>query len=186
MTDGQIVALYWDRDQRAVAESEKAYGAYCRTVAENILHDREDAEECVNDTWLRAWDSIPPQRPDSLKHFLAKVARNLAFDRWKAASAQKRGGGETALILDELAECVESGADVEKEYAAKELGAAVNRFVSGLPRREGDLFLRRYFYAEPVGEIARRYDMTENAVTTALSRTRKKLKTYLEQEGFLP
>lgn len=185
MTDGEIVALYWERDEAAIAETAAKYGAYCRAVAGNILPDAADAEECVSDAYLRAWNAIPPQRPEKLRPFLAKITRNLAFDRYKALSAEKRGGGELPLVLDELAECVPGGEGAEDAALAKELGAAVIRFLRALPPREADLFTRRYFFAEPVKSAAKRWGMTPNHAAVTLLRVRNKLKAYLEQEGFI-
>ena len=185
MTDAEIIQRYWQRDEGAIAASHAAYGPYCHTIAQNILGSPEDAEECVNDTWLRAWQAIPPQRPRVLRLFFAKITRNLALNRWKSRTAEKRGGGETALLLDELAECAGSGGDAEGAYLAKELGEAVDRFVRGLPRRDGDVFLRRYFWGDSVGSIAARYGLTSHHVSVLLSRTRKKLNSYLIKEGLL-
>ena len=187
MEDTEIIDLYWKRDERAIEETDRKYGKYCHTVAYNVLGDHEDSQECVNDTWLRAWKSMPPQRPLVLRAFLAKIARNLAFDRYRARGASKRGGGQMEAVLDELAECADlSGQwNGEELYAAKELREAINRFVKDLPEREGDLFVRRYFFAEEIPAIARRYQMTENNVTVSLSRIRKKLKKYLKEGEFI-
>ena len=187
MEDTEIIDLYWKRDERAIEETDRKYGKYCHTVAYNVLGDHEDSQECVNDTWLRAWKSMPPQRPLVLRAFLAKIARNLAFDRYRARGASKRGGGQMEAVLDELAECADlSGQwNGEELYAAKELREAINRFVKDLPEREGDLFVRRYFFAEAIPDIAKRYKLTENNVTVILSRTRKKLRKYLIEGGFI-
>lgn len=184
MEDSQIVALYWQRNADAVSETAKKYGAYCFTVAEHILKNVEDAEECVNDTWLRAWNGIPPQKPGVLRLFLAKITRNLALDRFQAQNAEKRGGGEIALVLDELEECAGGGTDTEAEYQAKELRECIRRFVRTLPEREGNVLVRRYFFAESAAEIAGRYGLTENHVMVILSRTRKKLREHLIKEGY--
>lgn len=185
MDDGRIVELYWQKNADAITESNSKYGAYCFAIANHILRSKEDAEECVNDTWLNAWNAIPPQKPGNLKIFLAKLVRNLSLNRMDARNAKKRGGGEIALVLDELGECLASDSDVEGAYEQKELGESIRRFVRQLPRRDGDVFVRRYFFIEPVDEIAGRYGMTKNHVMVILSRTRKKLKTYLVKEGYL-
>lgn len=185
MDDNCIVALYWNRDPDALAESDQKYGAYCFAIAHRILHNREDSEECVNETWLRAWNAIPPQRPQRLSLFFAKITRNLAFDAWSARSAQKRGGGDIHLVLDELAECLSSESNPASEYEAKELGQFIRQFVNHLPERERNIFLRRYFFAETAAEIAARFGITENHVLVILSRTRKKLKLQLQKEGFM-
>ena len=185
MDDSQIVELYWQKNADAISESAKKYGSYCFAIAEHILRNAEDSEECVNDTWLRAWNAIPPQRPGLLRPFLAKITRNLAFNRFNARNARKRGGGEIALVLDELEECLGGGADAESAYEAKELRQCVRRFVRSLPEREGNVLTRRYFFAEPVADIAKRYGLSENNVMVILSRTRRKLKAFLLKEGYL-
>ena len=185
MEDRQIIELYWQRNADAISETAGKYGAYCFQVADNILHDTGDSEECVNDTWLRAWNAMPPERPNVLRMFLAKITRNLSFDRFNARNAKKRGGGEIALVLDELEECLASGTDVETAYEGKELGQCIKRFVRGLSEQDGNVFVRRYFFTDPVSAIARRYGLTENNVMVILSRTRKKLKLELMKEGYL-
>ena len=184
MDDSRIMELYWQRDEGAIQETDRKYGPYCFAIADNILHNKEDAKECVNDTWLKVWNAIPPQRPNNLRMFVAKIARNLSFNRYNARSAEKRGGGEIVLALDELSECLASNANVEREYAAKELGQCIRVFIRALPERDGNVFVRRYFFTEAVSEIAKRYGLTENHVMVILSRTRKKLKTHLIKEGF--
>ena len=184
MEDQRIIELYWSRSTEAIQQTAHKYGAYCFSIADRILHSKEDAEECVNDTWLRAWNSIPPHKPQRLSLFLAKITRNLSFNRFQAKSAEKRGGGEMDLVLDELAECLACETDVVAAYEAKELGQSIRRFVSSLPERESNVFLRRYFFAEPISEIAKRLRITENHVMVILSRTRKKLKSQLIKEGY--
>ncbi len=185
MEDSQIIELFWQKNPKAISETANNYGAYCSTIAQNILHNSEDSEECVNDTWLHAWNAMPPQRPNILRVFLAKITRNLSFDRLHAQNAKKRGGGEITLVLDELAECLASGTDVEAEYESKELGQCVQRFVRILPERDGNVFVHRYFFTEPVVDIAKRYGLTKNNVMVILSRTRQKLKAHLLKEGYL-
>ena len=184
MEDNQIVELYFQRNADAIKETDSKYGSYCFAIADNILHNREDSEECVNDTWLSAWNAMPPQRPNMLRMFLAKITRNLSFNRFNVRSAEKRGGGEIHLVLDELAECIANESDTENEYLAKELEQCIKLFVRGLPEREGNVFVRRYFFTESVSTIAKRYSMTDNNVMVSLSRTRKKLKAHLEKEGY--
>jgi len=185
MEDSRIIALYWQKSADAISESNRKYGAYCFTIANNILHNNEDSEECVNDTWLNAWNAMPPQKPGKLRAFFARITRNLSFNRYEARTAEKRGGGEIGLVLDELAECLASESDVEAEYEGKELGRCIDRFVSSLPERDGNVFMRRYFFTEPVALIAQRYGLTENNVMVILSRTRKKLKQELIKEGYI-
>ena len=184
MEDYKIVALYWKKDENAINETSRKYGAYCFAIADNILHNKEDSEECVNDTWLKAWNAMPPQRPTKLQIFLAKITRNLSFNRFNARSAEKRGGGEIILVLDELAECLASETDIASEYEAKELGQCIRSFVRLLSERDGNIFVRRYFFTESISQIARKYGLTENNIMVILSRTRKKLKAHLVKEGF--
>ena len=184
MEDHKIVALYWQRNPDAIGETERKYGSYCFRVAKNLLPTSQDAEECVSDTWLGAWNSIPPQRPGCLRQYLAKLTRNLSFTRYKALTAQKRGGGELPLVLEELSECLADETDVEGEAIARELAQSVQNFLAALPEREAGIFLRRYFYAEPVEEIARSRGLTPNHVSVMLSRTRTKLRQHLLMEGY--
>ena len=184
MEDRAIVDLYWSRDPEAIRRTGEKYGSYCRSIARNILPDRRDAEECVNDTWLGAWNAMPENRPSLLAPFLGKITRNLAFTRWRAVHTEKRGGGELPLVLEELAECA-SSADTLQTVEAGELEAAVNRFLHTLPERECNVFLRRCWFTEPMANIAGRYGMREATVRTSLFRTREKLRRYLKKEGLL-
>jgi len=184
MEDRAIVDLYWSRDPEAIRQTGEKYGNYCWTVARNILADSRDAEECVNDTWLNAWNAMPDDRPGLLAPFLGKITRNLAFNRYRSGRAEKRGGGELPLVLDELAECV-SPSDTLQAVEAAELGAAVDRFLRTLPKRDRGVFLRRYWFAEPMAAIAERYGMREATVRTQLFRIREKLRRYLEKEELL-
>ena len=185
MEDHQILELYWQKNADAISETSSKYGPYCFTIADHILNNTEDSEECVNDTWLHAWNAMPPQKPNVLRMFLAKITRNLSVNRFKARSAEKRGGGEIHLVLDELADCLAGETDVEREYEGRELEQCIRRFVRGLPERDGNVFVRRYFFTEPVAAIAERYELTENNVMVILSRTRKKLRLKLAKEGHL-
>lgn len=184
MEDHAIVDLYWSRDPEAIRQTGEKYGGYCRAIARNILPDRRDAEECVNDTWLGAWNAMPENRPGLLAPFLGKITRNLALTRWRAARTEKRGGGELPLVLDELSECV-SPSDTLRTLEAAELGEEINRFLRTLPERECGVFLRRYWFTEPMVDIARRYGMRESTVRTSLFRSREKLRRHLEMEGLL-
>jgi RNA polymerase sigma-70 factor (ECF subfamily) len=185
MEDDNIIALYFDRDQNAIAETKKKYGGYCFSLADRILENKEDSEECVNDILYSAWNSIPPQRPKYFRMFLAKLTRNRALNRIKADNAQKRGGDEISLIYEELSEFISDGRDTESEIIAKELGQAINSFVKELSEREGDIFIRRYFFIEAVKDIAEGYGLTLANVSMILGRTRKKLKEYLENNGYM-
>ncbi len=184
MEDGAIIGLYWERNEQAIQETDLKYGPYCHTIAYNILENQEDCEECVNDTWLRAWNTMPPQRPNYLRLFLGKITRNLSLDIWKGKQAKKRGGGEPALALEELSECVADTKDVESVLQTKELSETIERFLHTLPRRERELFLQRYFYMYSVKELASHYGIKENHVAVLLSRTRKKLAAHLVKEGW--
>ena len=185
MRDTEILDLYWAREERAISETQLSYGSYCYSIAWHILYDREDADECVNDTWLRAWNAIPPKRPSRLAVFLGTITRNLSLDRWKEKHTMKRGNGEIMLALDELAECVPDVRNTEAEAESAELERMLNDFLHTLPERECNVFLRRYWYVEEYGEIARRYGMKLNTVKTSLFRTRAKLREYLEREGII-
>ncbi|MDE7299478.1 MAG: sigma-70 family RNA polymerase sigma factor [Lachnospiraceae bacterium] len=185
MDDNEIIKLYLDRDEAAIPQTAAKYGAYCYTVANNILSSHEDSEECVNDTWFSAWNAIPPTRPGRLRLFLARITRNLSFNRFQAARAAKRGGEETALALEELAECVADTRTVETELELRELSLCISRFLHSLSERDSNIFLLRYFYVMPVHRIAARCGLSEKHTSTVLSRTRKKLAEYLKQEGYL-
>lgn len=184
MEDEKILDLFWRRDEGAIEAAKREYGSYCAAVAGRILPDEQDVEEVVNDTWLRAWESIPPNRPGSLKLYLARIARNLAFDRFRRANREKRGGSAVMLALEELRQCAAPGGPGDA-LDARELQAAVNEFLRRLPRREREVFLRRYFHLETSGEIGRHIGISEANVRTLLSRTRKKLKAYLIKEGLI-
>ncbi len=184
MTDEEIIGLYFARDEQAIAESRRCYGGYCRSLISRLLDSPEDVEEILSDVWLRAWESIPPNRPKDLKLYLARIGRNLACNRLREANAQKRSSGP-ALVLEELAECLPGGCTPEDALSQKELSAAISRFLRTLPPRESDLFLRRYFHAEELPDIARRYGIRKNTVSVTLHRTRERLRKYLLQEGYL-
>ena len=184
MNDNGIIQLYWDRNDRAIGATSEKYGHYCKIIARNILNNEEDAEECVNDTYLKAWNSMPTHWPETLSTFLGKITRNLSFNKYKHDRTQKRGGGETALILDELAECVSDTDNVEQTLETQELIKAVNTFVKGLPAEKRNIFTRRYWYADSISKIAKDHDMLQGTVSKTLERTRKQLKAYLTERGF--
>ena len=185
MQDAQIIDLYWSRNERAITESQRSYGSYCHNIAFHILYDREDADECVNDTWLKAWNAMPPKRPGRLGLFLGTITRNLSLDRWKGKHAMKRGNGNILLALDELAECVPDRHSTEDAVEAAELERLLNEFLHTLPERDCNVFLRRYWYVEEYSDIAARYGMKLNTVKTILFRTRARLKEFLEKEGIV-
>jgi len=183
MDDSQIVDLYWLRSETAIGETEKKYSRYCSSIAANILHSGEDAEECVNDTWLRAWNTMPPKRPNSLATFLGKITRNLSLDKYRQYSAEKRGRGQLALALEELDEVIPSAAGTEQAADENELAEIIDSFLEGLPKQKRVLFVQRYWYVMPVREMAEHAGTSESQVKSALFRVRNELKQYLEEEG---
>ena len=185
MEDSQIIELYWNRDESALTETDRKYGNYCWKIAHNILLSPEDAEECVSDTWMHAWNAMPPQKPAILSAFLAKITRNLSIDRYKSAHADKRGGGRVAVCLDELGDCISLGsATPESVLDEQELASVIDRFLRTLPERDCSIFLRRYWYVDSVAAIARRYRVPENTIKSNLFRTRNKLRKFGQEEGF--
>ena len=182
MEDKQIVDLFWERSESAIQETEKKYGRYCYYIAYQILQSDEDANEVVNDTYLKAWQTIPPKRPEALKPYVGMISRHLAFDIYEAQHTQKRG--QIPLVLDELAECLPGADDAWDVVSGIALRDSLNAFLRGLPLKTRNIFLRRYWYASSLADIADEYAMKESAVGMILLRTRKKLKSYLEKEGF--
>lgn len=183
MDDQMIIELYWQRSEEAIGASDAKYGSYCRSIAYNILNNVQDTEECVNDTWLRSWNAMPPQRPAVLSAFFGKITRNLSLDRWRHNTADKRGGGGTELALEELAHCVpHRSGDMTDDLVLTE---CLNRFLRSLPKKKCRIFLRRYWYLSSVEEIAADYGMTRNGVASLLRRTRLELKKHLEREGIV-
>ena len=184
MNDQNLIALYFDRNEQASAETYRQFGGYCYTIAHNILGNEQDAEECVNDVLIRLWERIPPARPDNFYGYIAAVTRSIARNRYTASHAKKRGGGEVAATLDELFDC--AGTDnVEQETDSRALGTALNDFLGTLKPDHRKIFVQRYWYFCPVEDIANNLGMTKSKVSVALMRTRAKLRDYLEEEGFL-
>ena len=183
MEDREIIALYTARSEDAIIASDEQYGDYCRSIAMRILHNELDAEECVSDTWWHAWSVIPPQTPTCLRAFLGTITRRLSLDRYEKRMAQKRGAGEIPLLLDELVDCIPTTENGETQTDAIVIRDTLDGFLTRLPARERWLFLRRYWYADSVEELARASKMRENTVRVTLHRTRKKLKAALEKEG---
>ena len=182
MEDKQIIDLYWQRSEDAIVQTAGKYGGYCRSIAWNILYHSEDAEECVNDTYLRAWDTIPPQRPRVLQTYIGKITRNLSLDRWRKNHAQKRDGG-VFLALEELSECIPcSDGNFSEDLAIRE---ALNGFLRSLKPEHRKIFLRRYWYLSSVKEIAEDYGISESKVKMLLLRTREKLRVHLESEDIV-
>ena len=185
MEDREIIELYWQRDQAAIDETDKKYGGNCHRIAFSILASREDAEECVDDTYMATWNSIPPHCPKYLPAYLYRIVRNLGFNRVKERNTQKRGGGELALVLDELEDCVASDSSVERAFELQELAREINRFLSSLPKDDRLIFSYRYWLTMPTAEIARRLRFKEGKVRMSLSRSRKKLRGHLIKEGLV-
>lgn len=182
MEDSQIVSLYWERNEQALAETAAKYGNYCFCIAYSILSSREDADESVNDTYLGAWERIPPHKPGVLSAFLGKLTRRISLNKWRNRTRQKRGGGEVALALDELCECIPSGEDVARQTEQKELNRAITAFLNGLPQTERDVFVCRYWYLADIRKISTAFGFTESKVKSMLHRTRIKLRTHLKEE----
>ena len=192
MDDKEILTLYWNREEAAIAASAQKYGHYCGRIAGNILSQAEDvadqgaAEECVNDTWLRAWNAIPPHRPAKLSLFLGKITRELAIDRYRAQRTQKRGGGVYDVALEELEECLWTERDtVERAVEGNLLGEAISRFLWEQPPLHRDVFVLRYYHFSSIQRIAKAYAIGESKTKSILFRTRKKLRVFLESEGLL-
>ena len=181
MDDERIVELYWIRSEQAINETKESYGSYCAMISGNIL-SRQDAEECVSDAYLKLWETIPPQRPRSLKAYLSKIVRNLSLDRLEKNRAKKRGGGQSEAVFDEICEFISaSGEDLADKMALRE---AINSFLKGLEKQQRIIFLQRYYYFSSVKQIAAQFDMSQSNVKMTLKRTRDKLSEYLHKEGF--
>lgn len=183
MNDTEIIQLFFERNQQAIEEAHRQYGGYCLTIAKNILHNPQDVEECLSDAMLGAWNSIPPAMPEHLGPFLGKITRNLALNRLRADSAQKRGGKTILIPIDELLDCMESGDSPEARLEQKQLTKLLERFLDQLSREKRVVFVLRYWYMEPVSAIAKKLRCGESRVKSMLHRLRKELKHYLVQEG---
>ena len=183
MDDERILDLYWARSKLAIYETANKYGHYCFAIANNILQNHEDAEECVNDTFLKAWEAIPPQRPSVLRVFLGKITRNLSLNAYRKQRAVKRGGDEIALLYSELEDCIPSSRDVEREFESNLIIGAINSCLLSLDGESRMVFVRRYWYTDSIKAIASRFQMSESKVKMVLLRTRKKFKKFLEKEG---
>jgi RNA polymerase sigma-70 factor (ECF subfamily) len=182
LEDEEIVRMYWDRDENAITVTDVKYGKLCRSIACNILGNSEDAKECVNDAYLNLWNSIPPQRPQILSSYLAKLVRNISFNMYKKNRAQKRGGGQLPLILEEIQE-LSGEATPENELEKSEITEILNDFLEELAPEKRIMFVRRYWYADSVKDIAKAMSLTENNVSVTLNRLRSRLRDYLEERG---
>lgn len=184
MEDNLIIELYFRRDQRAVSETDVKYGKLCRSISIRIVRDENDAEECVNDTYLHAWNTIPPQRPNSLSAFLGRIVRNLSLDRYRRNTAEKRGGAAGFAPFDELEECIpDTAVSIERQIEERELSACINAFLEELPQEQRVCFMRRYWLGEPLSDIAKRYGMSANSLGVTMHRLRAKLKAKLIESG---
>lgn len=184
MDDREIIRLFFERDEAALNEVSRKYGSFCGAIARNILKNREEAEECVNDTYMRAWESIPPNDPPVLGAFLAKITKNLALSRVAFRNAEKRGGGSVALSFEELDEFVSGEYSLEAETERHELISRINKFLEKLPAKQRQIFVGRYWGYYKLSELAKRFGMSESGISVSLERTRRKLKKYLEKGGF--
>ena len=183
MKDDQIVDLYWARSEKAISETANKYGHYCYSIAYNILHSNEDSEECVNDTYLNAWNAMPDQRPSKLSAFLGRITRNLSLKRWEKNSAEKRGAGHVPLVLDELQECIPTTDSTDQIVDDLMLADLLDRFLGSLNVEKRRIFMRRYWYLSSVSEIAADYAVSESKVKMSLLRSINELKQMLEKEG---
>lgn len=183
-TDSEIIELFNSRDEKAISAASSKYGRYCSAVAMNILGNRQDAEECLNDALLKAWESIPPAKPDNLAGYLAKITKNISLNRYRSAHTEKRGSGGLDSVYEELSECVPDKNNIERNYEQKELIEAINAFLAKLPADKRDIFVLRYWYCMSVSEVAAKVGISENRTAVELFRTRKKLVKHLEKRGF--
>ena len=185
MEDAEIIDLYWARDQRAIDETHGKYGGFLTSIAWNILRSHGDAEECVNDTYLRTWNAIPPARPTAFRAWLGRIIRNLSLDRWKQSRTAKRGGEGMEVLLGELSDCVPAPHGTETALEDQEIASLISDFLRRQPQESRVFFLRRYWYGQSVSEIAEALGCGEGKVKSSLFRTRKALRAYLEQEEVL-
>ena len=182
--DSRIIELYFERNESAVAETDKKYGAYCMTVSKNILGNEEDAKECLNDTYLAAWNSIPPKIPEKLSLFLGKITRNLSLNRYRKNETKKRGGGPADIVFDEIGEIISGSENPEEKFERKEIIGAVNEFLRTLPEEKRSIFICRYWYFDSIEDIAARFGKKESGIYSSLERTRKNLWKYLSERGY--
>ena len=183
MEDSAIIDLYWQRDQSAITETSVKYGGFLWSISWNVLRSHDDADECVNDTYLRTWNAIPPARPTAFRAWLGRIARNLSLDRWKQAKAQKRGGDNMEILLGELDACVPAPRGTEQALEDGEIAALISAFLRKLSGESRIIFLQRYWYGQDVADIAAQLGCGQGKVKSSLFRTRKALRAYLEREG---
>lgn len=185
MEDEKIVELYWNRSENAIQETAAKYGSYCWKIAYNILSNYEDSEECVNDAYLKTWNSIPEHRPSLLSAYIGKITRNLSLNKYLRGRAQKRGGGQPELILEELNSCITASKSTETAYLEGMAAQAVSRFLNTSKLEYRIIFVRRYWYSDSILDIAKRYGISESRVKSILHRMRGKLRIFLEKEGIV-
>ena len=185
MEDSKIIDLYWARSDDAIRETSAKYGGYCRTIAFSILSDHGSSEECVNDTWLAAWNTIPPSRPGILSAYLGRITRRIAVSRWRSMTAKKRGGLGADTVFEELEESICDGTDPDRTVDKIVLDQVLDRFLSSLPAEQRIIFVQRYWYFLSIKEIACAVDISESKVKMSLLRSRNRLKELLEKEGLL-
>ncbi|HEX3027792.1 MAG TPA: RNA polymerase sigma factor [Clostridia bacterium] len=183
MEDSAIIELYWNRSETAISRTAEKYSSYCRRISMNILNNCEDADECVNDTYLHAWNAIPPNRPSVLRTWLGRITRNLSLDRYRKSRMQKRGCNEIELLFSELESCIPDTGSIGKSMEDSEIAQLISAFLKNNTEDNRLVFLRRYYYGDSILQIAERFEMSESKVKSILFRTRKVLKTYLEKEG---
>lgn len=183
MNDISIVELYWKRSEQAILETSNKYGKLCHGISYNILRNEQDAEECVNDTWLRAWNSMPPNRPSRLSIFLGRITRNLSLDKYRCYSAEKRLMTRTAEALEELEECISGGDNVSEAVMEMVLTESIERFLNTTSEEKRNIFIRRYWYLDSIKDISMAYGITENKTTAILFRMRGQLQKHLVREG---
>lgn len=184
MEDSEIVRLILERDEQGLTEAITKYKSYCAKIALNILYSQEEAEECVNDAFLKLWELIPPNKPEMLSTFIGKLTRNLAINRYRQTLTQKRGSGETAIAFDELSAVISDNTDIANEAERRELLDEINKFLRKLPEKKRNIFICRYWYCDSVQDIAARFSVSESNVSVILNRTRQKLREYLQKRGF--
>lgn len=184
MEDERIIDLYWARSQQAIVLTQQKYGHYCGRIADNVLHNREDCEECLNDTWLRAWNSMPTERPSRLQAFLGAITRNLSLDLYRRKHSAKRGSGELPCIFDEVRDFAGAN-DAQEHVEYVELVESLNRFLESLSVENRVMFVRRYWYMDEIAEIAARMGYSESKVKSCLFRVRRHLQEHLKSEGIV-
>lgn len=184
MEDLEIIELYNHRDEKAISETDKKYSSYLYVIAKNILNDHEDSRECVNDTYLRAWNTIPPNCPPKLAYYLGRITRGLSIDRLRSLTAGKRLASQYSVSMDELGECFASIEDVQEDIELEMLSQSLTTYLSGLDAGKRSVFIRRYYFCDSIKEISRGMELSESAVKSTLKRVRDDLKSYLEGQGF--